>query len=149
MEKLKRNTRDGASSVSVVTRLRDGTRWQRVPISRKGKNWFSLFECLTKPDALPTSLSMGTAGLLGKKVTDRVTKTATRLHLVLTVENKWSFTSTLSHPFIARAFIAQLNNFTYSCAQWGQQQLTRLSILTKRSNISINWPSSFLLLIRT
>jgi len=27
MEKLKRNTREGGSSASVVTRLRDGPRW--------------------------------------------------------------------------------------------------------------------------
>jgi hypothetical protein len=37
-----------------------------------------------------------------KKVTDRVKKkTALRLHLVLTVKNKWSFTSTLPHPCYA------------------------------------------------
>jgi len=64
MEKLKRYNRDGASSVSVVTRLGDGPMWQRVSISRKGKNCLNLFQCLqTKPDAHPTSLSMGTAGL--------------------------------------------------------------------------------------
>jgi hypothetical protein len=63
MEKLKRNTKDGAISVSVVTRLRDRPRWQRVSISRKGNNCLSLFQCFeTKTDAQPISLSMGTAG---------------------------------------------------------------------------------------